>query len=149
MSARLTTSPIGLRIHPQSESIDGAILARLPPQLSPLSVLGVGGINMVRGNIGTGISELNDELTRLRRRAARQKRTIAADPEAWQRWSSSMDEIAVLTERLVASPAANIDSLAAKFRAILWLIEVNDSLLDHGDLRRLRRFGRELNASMG
>jgi hypothetical protein len=26
----------------------------------------------------------------------------------------------------------------------LWLIEVNESVLDSGDLRRLRRFGREL-----
>jgi hypothetical protein len=55
-----------------------------------------------------------------------------------------MDDIADLTQPLVASPAPDTASLAAKFRAILWLIEVNESLLDTGDLRRLRRFGREL-----
>jgi hypothetical protein len=99
---------------------------------------------MMQGNNGTDISELGNELARLRRRAARQKRNISRNSDDWQRWSSTVDEIAALTERLVASPAANIDSLAVKFRAILWLIEVNDSLLDHGDLRRLRRFNRDL-----
>jgi hypothetical protein len=57
-----------------------------------------------------------------------------------------MDEIASLTQRLVASPALDLDGLAVKFSAILWLIEVNESLLDSGDLRRLRRFGRDLSA---
>lgn len=41
-----------------------------------------------------------------------------------------MNEIAVLTQRLVASPASDTADLAAKFRAILWLIEVNERLLD-------------------
>ena len=99
---------------------------------------------MVRGNSGTGISKLGDELARLRRRAARQKRNISRNSDVWQQWSSTMDEITALTERLVASPTSDTDDLAIKFRAILWLIEVNDSLLDHGDLRRLRRLGRDL-----
>jgi hypothetical protein len=60
-----------------------------------------------------------------------------------------MDEIASVTQRLVARPTDNLDSLAAKFNAILWLIEVNASLLDSGDLRRLRRFGRDLSAFAG
>ncbi len=55
-----------------------------------------------------------------------------------------MDEIANLTQRLVASPTPDPADLATKFRSIMWLIEVNGSLLDTGDLRRLRRFGREL-----
>jgi len=84
------------------------------------------------------------ELVRLRRRATRQKRTIKSGSDAWQEWSATMDEIANLTRRLVARPAHDIGSLAAKFKAILWLIEVNESLLDSGDLRRLRRLGREL-----
>jgi hypothetical protein len=44
---------------------------------------------------------------------------------------------------------ADIGSLAAKFSAIVWLIESNDSLLDAGDLRRLRRFGRDLSVLAG
>jgi hypothetical protein len=96
---------------------------------------------MVRDN---EIGALSQDLARLRRRAARQKREIQSSPAAWQRWSTTMDEIADLTQRLVASPALNTASLAAQFRAILWLIEVNESLLDTGDLRRLRRFGRGL-----
>ena len=108
--------------------------------------MSIRGIDMMQDNSGTNISEFSDKLARLRRRAARQKRAIAATSEAWQRWSSTMDEIAALTERVVTSPAANVDSLAIKFRAILWQIEINDRLLDGDDLRRLRRFGREVAA---
>ncbi|MBL8600031.1 MAG: hypothetical protein JNL14_20025 [Devosia sp.] len=92
----------------------------------------------------TRIEELSRELSRLRRRAARQRRNIQSSPAAWQRWSATMDEIVSLTQQLVASPAPDTASLAYKFRAILWLIEVNESLLETSDLRRLRRFGREL-----
>ena len=60
-----------------------------------------------------------------------------------------MDEIAGLTQRLVASPAPDLERLAAKFSAILRLIEFNESLLDSGDLRRLRRFGRDLSVLAG
>lgn len=100
----------------------------------------------MRRNSEMDVGALERELSRLRRRAARQKHNIKSKPEAWQRWSATMDEIAGLTQRLVASPAPDLERLAAKFRAILWLIEVNESLLDSGDLRRLRRFGRDLSA---
>ena len=103
----------------------------------------------MRRNSEMDVGALERELSRLRRRAARQKRTIKSSPEAWQRWSATMDEVAGLTQRLVASPAPDLERLAAKFSAILWLIEVNDSLLDGGDLRRLRRFGRDLSVLAG
>jgi hypothetical protein len=103
----------------------------------------------MRRNSETDVGALERELSRLRRRAARQKRTIKSSPEAWQRWSATMVEIAGLTQRLVASPAPDLERLAAKFSAILWLIEVNESLLDSGDLRRLRRFGRDLSVLSG
>jgi hypothetical protein len=93
--------------------------------------------------------DLAQELGRLRRRATRQKRNIKASPDAWQDWSATMEEIAVLTQQLVVRPADDLDDLAAKFSAILWLIEVNESLLDSGDLRRLRRFGRDLSVLAG
>jgi hypothetical protein len=93
--------------------------------------------------------ELAQELGRLRRRAARQKRRIKSSQEDWRKWSVTMEEIAVLTQQLVVRPADDLDDLAAKFNAILWLIEVNESLLDSGDLRRLRRFGRDLSALAG
>ena len=92
----------------------------------------------------TDTEALAQELARLRRRAVRQTRNINSGADAWQRWSATMSEIATLTQRLVARPADDLESLAAKFKAILWLIEVNGSLLDNGDLRRLRRFGRDL-----
>jgi predicted phage tail protein len=96
---------------------------------------------------GTAIEALSQDLSRLRRRAAQQKQNIETSADAWQRWSTTMDEITALTQRLVDFPAPDPASLADKFRAILWLIEVNESLLDSGDLRRLRRFGRELSFS--
>jgi hypothetical protein len=89
------------------------------------------------------IAVLSRELAHLQRRAARQRRSVGTE-QGWQRWSATMDEIARLTEVQLASPAPTIHALAAKFRAILWLIEVNESLLDTGDLRRLRRFRREI-----
>ena len=96
------------------------------------------------GSNPTRITELDAELLRLRRRAARQKRAIATRPDAWQRWSSTMEEVGRHIEQMFASPAPDVSSLAAKFYAILWQIETNESLLDRGDLRRLRRFGRDL-----
>jgi hypothetical protein len=90
----------------------------------------------------TGI--LVRELARLRRRAVRQKRSIKSKPEAWRDWSATIDEIAAVTQRLVVPRSDDLDDLAAKFDAILWLIEFNESLLDSDDLRRLRRFGRDL-----
>lgn len=92
----------------------------------------------------TEIGALAEDLVRLRRRATRQKRNINSSSNAWQTWSATMDEIATLTQRLVTRPTDDLQSLQVKFDAILWLIEVNQSLLDRGDLRRLRRFGREL-----
>lgn len=97
----------------------------------------------------TDTGALARELSRLRRRAARQKRTITSDPEAWREWSATMDEIGALTRRLVARPVTDLETLAVKFEAILWLIEVDESLLDSDDLRRLRRFGRDLSALAG
>ena len=97
---------------------------------------------MVTGS--AGIDEFGVKLARLRRRAARHRRLLGTDPEAWQRWSGTMDEIEDVTDQIVRSPAGDLSDLAVKFRAVLWLIECNDSLLDSSDRRRLRRFGREL-----
>jgi hypothetical protein len=95
------------------------------------------------------ISQLDAELSRLRRRAARQKQTRGGSSAAWQQWSGTMNDTADVIDQIVASPALDITSLAAKFRAILWQIEVNESLLDHSDLRRLKRFGRDLRLVAG
>jgi hypothetical protein len=93
------------------------------------------------------IGELGEQLARLQRRATRQKREISRKPDAWQRWSDTMSEIVTLIDHLVTIPASNVGSLEIKFRAILWLIETDESVLDSGDLRRLRRFGRDLSTS--
>ena len=95
------------------------------------------------------ISELDAELSRLRRRAARLKPKIGTGPAAWQKWSDTMDEIASVIEMMVGSPAPHIADLALQFRAILWQIETDQSLLDRGDARRLRRFRRNLDRLAG
>lgn len=96
------------------------------------------------GSSETYIGALARELSHLQRRAARQKRNIGSSEEAWQRWSTTMDQIANPAQRVIAFPAPDLESLRVKFKALLWLIEANESLLDHSDLHRLRRFGREL-----
>ena len=92
----------------------------------------------------TGTKALARELARLPRRAARQKRKIESGSDSWQEWSATMEEIVSPIQRLVVRPADHLESLAAKFKAILWLIEVDESLLDNDDLGRLGRFGRDL-----
>jgi hypothetical protein len=90
------------------------------------------------------LAELNEELSRLRRRAARQKRNIAVSTDAWQVWSDTIDEALRLVSRMAAAPVSDPVDLSKKFRAILWAIETNDSLVDDADRRLLRAFDRDL-----
>ena len=94
-------------------------------------------------------AQLDADLSRLRRRAAPLKSEAATSPAAWRKWSITMEEIAGIIEAMVAAPAPDIADLARQFRAILWQIEINDSLLDHGDARRLKLFRRNLNLLAG
>ena len=97
-----------------------------------------------------------DEDNRARRRAAATSppsgKTEASYRNASGRLaalSRAIGEIAALIEQMVVAPAPDVSSLAAKFNAILWQIEINESLLDQGDLRRLKRFGRDLRLVAG
>lgn len=90
------------------------------------------------------IAQLDADLSHLRRRAARLKRKIGSSSGAWQKWSSTGDEIAGTIESMVAARAHDVADLALQFQAILWQIETNNSLMDQGDARRLRRFRRNL-----
>ena len=58
------------------------------------------------------MEHLGEEFTRLQRRAARQKRRIGESQLAWQRWSSTMEEVEGLVGRIVALPTSEIDGLA-------------------------------------
>jgi hypothetical protein len=118
------------------------LIARLLLQLGSLSASCFGGTNMSKSKLD--IREWADELSRLRRRAGRLKRGRGSSPPAWQRWSDEMEQAAHVVEQMARSIAPDISSLAMKFGAILWMIEADESLLDEGDLRRLRRFGRDL-----
>ena len=46
--------------------------------------------------------------------------------------------------RISATPTADIGGVAIKLGAILWAIEINDSLVDTGDLRRVKALDREI-----
>ena len=99
---------------------------------------------MERSSTPNPIQELDQELGRLRRRAGRQKGRITASTEAWQQWSSTMDEALRVVAQLVTAATVDMEDLSVKFGAILWAIETNESLLDAADLRRLKAFHREL-----
>ena len=99
---------------------------------------------MCRKRRNDRLVELDEELSRLRRRAARQKRNIAVNTEAWQVWSNTIDEALRLVALIAAAHASAPRDLSRKFSAILWAIEVKDSLLDNADRRLLRVFDRDL-----
>ena len=46
--------------------------------------------------------------------------------------------------QITTTPVADVPDLATKFAAILWAIQVNESLVDSSDMYRLRAFRREL-----
>lgn len=92
----------------------------------------------------TETTGLNVELSRLRRRAARWKPRAGSSTTDWQAWSDTIDEIAGVIEKMVAAPDPDLPDLSLQFRAILWQIEINESLLDRGDARRLKLFRRNL-----
>jgi hypothetical protein len=99
---------------------------------------------MAEGKAASSMGELAAEFERLRRRAVRQKRTVAESLEAWQRWSATIDEAMAIVDLLAASPARTIDDLTVKFSALLKAIEFNASIVDATDLQHLKRFGRDL-----
>ena len=90
------------------------------------------------------LHELDGELARVRRRAARQKRNITSGSAAWQLWSTTMDDATIILAQLTTAKVVTVQDLAIKFSAILWAIEANERSLDTSDLRRLRAFQREL-----
>ncbi len=73
------------------------------------------------------------ELRRLTRRADRQRRQIEQGTEAWQRWSSTIDEELGVVTSMERAPVDIVTGLATKFRAILWRFRTDeDDILDDG-----------------
>src|SRR5689334_18718050 len=99
---------------------------------------------MAPRRLSPSISELADVFDLLRRRATLQKRSIEDSAEAWQRWSSTIDEAMEIADTLSVSPARSIADLSIKFATLLKVLEFNRSVVDKDDLRSLRRFGRDL-----
>jgi len=67
--------------------------------------------------------QLDAELRRLTRRADRQQRRVKQSADAWQLWSSTIDEGLDIVSRIDGAHALDLDALAVKFRAILWRIQ--------------------------
>lgn len=81
----------------------------------------------------TDLGMLDAELRRLTRRADRQRRQIEQGTEAWQRWSSTIDEGLGVVTSIERAPVDNLVGLATKFRAILWRIRTDEGvILDEG-----------------
>ena len=99
---------------------------------------------------GVGTSEadlvlLDAELRRLTRRADLRRRRMKQSTQAWQLWSSTIDEGLDIVRRIDDARAGDLAGLATKFRAILWRIRVDeDVIMDEAVRRALHRFGRQL-----
>jgi hypothetical protein len=65
---------------------------------------------------------------------------------AWQRWSTATNEALDLANRIRRTEAIDVEDLAIKFEALLWLHFHHEMALsiDPVQLRQLRDFGREL-----
>jgi len=67
---------------------------------------------------GGTLLELDAELRRLTRRADRQQRRMRQSADAWQLWSSTIDDGLDIVGRIDDASALDVDALAIKFRAI-------------------------------
>lgn len=91
------------------------------------------------------LTTLDTGLRRVARRADRQRRGMQQTPEAWQRWSATIDEGDALAARIETAPVDDLAGLAVKFRAVLWRIRTDEGIIMDEVLgRALQWFGRDV-----
>jgi len=84
------------------------------------------------------LTELDAQLVRLRRRAARQRRRwhglrdIGDDAAktAAAAWSQTIEDALEIATKIAQQPAHDLDGLNVKFSAIWWWLVLDDSILD-------------------
>jgi len=104
---------------------------------STRSVAGLEGSASDAGN-DHQLTELDAQLGRLRRRAARQRRKWQglrdigddAATTASATWSQTVEDAFAIATEIAQQPAHDLDGLNVKFSAIWWWLVLDDSILD-------------------
>jgi hypothetical protein len=118
---------------------------------STRSVAGLGGPASDAEN-DQQLIELDAQLVRLRRRAARQRRQwqglrdIGDDAATTTAatWSQTIEDAFAIATEIAQQPAHDLDGLNVKFSAIWWWLALDDAILDASAKRWLRAFGKSL-----
>lgn len=104
-------------------------------------------------NNDSSLPALARDLDRSRRRARRLwmkyqatggQPQPAASADTYQAWSDTVDEALEIAEAMSRQQARNLAEVAMQFEAAWWWIVEDDSVLDAGMRRWLRRFRRSL-----
>ena len=99
---------------------------------------------MRRATDDVALVALGEQLHGAQRRVARLKRKAGSDAQAWQRWSTAIEDTLSLVSRIGRTPADDLHEVSVKLDAIIWLLTHDDGLLDAGAERQLRALGREV-----
>ena len=101
---------------------------------------------MGRANDDAALLAPSDQLRHAQQRGGRLRRRIDSDANAWQQWSTTIDETLTLVGQISRTPASNLYGVSVKLDALIWLLTHDDAILDAGAQRRLSALGREVRA---
>lgn len=101
---------------------------------------------MVRTEDDVALLALGEQLHRAHRQLARLRRSAGENAQAWQRWSTAIEDTLNLVSRISRTRAHSLRGVSIKLDALIWLLVHDDGLLDAGAERKLRALGREVRA---
>lgn len=92
---------------------------------------------------------LGEQLHGARRQVERLKRRAGDNAQAWQQWSTAIEDMLSLVSRIGQTPPRNLRGVSVKLEAVIWLLTHDDAIVDAGAERQLRALGREVRALTG
>ena len=98
---------------------------------------------MTDPSIETNLPDLDRQLGRLRRRAARLHRGVEKDTARWPEWSNTLEDAFGLVDQMTSIPAQGLDDIAIKIGAVVWFPHETDAVLDARGMRQLRALALE------